>query len=154
MPSFASRLQDHVKGKIHNGIKVDADLVWLSHPLNHNAYIYNNMWAYGNHYWIEPEIGPTNLTYDLGVACIFKQASRSSVRNQNMVVAYLQFVGILKEILVVTYPSLHVCYFVAFGFPQTFRLVLVPYAKMNMAFGWWILQINSPPWKSHMYFLH
>jgi hypothetical protein len=57
MPSFASRLQDHVKGKLHNGIKVDADLVCLSHPLNHNAYIHNNMWAYGDHYQINPEIG-------------------------------------------------------------------------------------------------
>ncbi len=75
MPSFINWLQDYVKGKHHNGIEVDADLVRLFHPPNHNAYIYNNMWAYGNHYCIDLETRPTHLTYDLGVVCLFKQAS-------------------------------------------------------------------------------
>jgi hypothetical protein len=97
MTSFASWLQDHGKGRLHNGLEMDANLVQLSHPPNHNAYIYNSMWAYGNHYQIDLETRPTHLTYDLGVACIFKQANRNSVRDQNMVVVNLQYVGVLKE---------------------------------------------------------
>jgi hypothetical protein len=86
----------------------------LFHPPNHNAYIYNSMWAYGSHYWVDPEIGPTHVTYDSSMACIFKQASRSSVKYQNMVVVDLQYVGVLKEILVVAYSSLRVVLFCCF----------------------------------------
>ncbi len=111
MPSFASRLQDHVKGKFHNGIEMDGNLMQLSHPPNHNVYIYNNMWAYGNHYRIDLEIRPTHLTYDSGVVCIFKQTSRSLVKDQNMVVEDLQYAGVLKEIFVVAYSKVCVVLF-------------------------------------------
>jgi hypothetical protein len=64
------------------------------------------MWVYINHYRVDMELGPMHLTYDYGVACIFRQASRSSTRDENMVMANLNYVGILKEILVVDYLGL------------------------------------------------
>jgi hypothetical protein len=45
-------------------------------------------------------------TYDYGVACIFRQASCSSTRDENMVMVNLNYFGILKEILVVDYSCL------------------------------------------------
>jgi hypothetical protein len=42
---------------------------------------------------------------------MFKQASRSLVKDQNIVVANLQYVGVLKEILVVAYSNLCVVLF-------------------------------------------
>jgi hypothetical protein len=78
MPSFASWLQDHVKGRLQNGLEVDVDLMWLSRPPKHVGI--------GNHYRIDLKSRPTHLTYDSSVACIFKQASQSSLRDQNMCV--------------------------------------------------------------------
>ncbi len=60
---------------------------------------------YGNHYRVDLEIGPMHMTFDFGVACIFKQASRNSIRDQNMVTANLNYV-VLKEILVMDYSNL------------------------------------------------
>jgi hypothetical protein len=65
------------------------------------------MWAYGNHYRVDPKNGhPSHATYDYGVACIFIQASPSLVRDQNIKVAYSQYVGVLKEIVMVNYLGL------------------------------------------------
>jgi hypothetical protein len=154
MPSFAWWLQDHVKRKLHNGIEVDANLVRLSHPPNHNAYIYNSMWAYGNHYQVDLETWPTHLTYDLGVACIFKQESWSSMRDQNMVVAYLQYVGVLKEISMVAYSSLCVVSFCCFwNSPNMWGNARTICQDEH---GFWLVNFarQLPPWKSHTYFLH
>lgn len=69
------------------------------------------MWAY---YYVDLETRPMHLTYDSGVACIFKQVSCSSMRDWNMVMANLNYVGVLKEILVVDYLSLQLVLFKCF----------------------------------------
>jgi hypothetical protein len=55
---------------------------------------------------MDMKLGPTHLTYDSRVACIFKQASHSSTMDENMVMANLNYIGVLKEILVVDYSGL------------------------------------------------
>jgi len=45
------------------------------------------------------EFGPMHLTYDFGVACIFRQASRSSTKDENMVMVNLNYVNILKVVV-------------------------------------------------------
>jgi hypothetical protein len=62
-----------------NGVAINLDVVVYSRPSSTSAYTYNNMWAYGNHYKVDVETWPTHATYDSGVACIFRQGSRSSV---------------------------------------------------------------------------
>jgi hypothetical protein len=66
------------------------------------------MWAYGNHYKVDVETRPTHAMYDNGVTRIFRQSSHSSIRNKNIVMANLHYVGVLKEIIVVSYTSQHV----------------------------------------------
>ncbi len=70
------------------------------------------MWPYGNHFRMDLKtIRPTHLTKDIGVACIFHQASQSSMRNQNRIIANLNYVGLLKEILLVDYFGLRLVLF-------------------------------------------
>ncbi len=47
-----------------------------------------------------------HMTYDYRVACIFRQTSHTSTRDHNMVMVNLNYIGVLKEILVVDYSSL------------------------------------------------
>jgi hypothetical protein len=53
-------------------MEVSKKLVQLSHPPSRKAYTYDTMWAYGNHYQVDPKDGhPSNAMYNFGVACIF-----------------------------------------------------------------------------------
>jgi hypothetical protein len=65
------------------------------------------MWAYGNHFQVDLETRPTHLTYNVGVTCIFNQASQSSMRDQNKIIANLNYVGVLKEILLMDYSGVN-----------------------------------------------
>ncbi len=79
----------------------------LFHPPSHKAYTYDNMWAYGNHCRVDLDDGYlSHSTYNSGGACIFIQAIHSLARNQNIIVAYLQYVGMLKEIVVLLFGTL------------------------------------------------
>jgi hypothetical protein len=64
------------------------------------------MWAYGNQYRVEDETNDCHTTYDNGIASIFIQGSHSSTQDRNVVMATLRYVGILKEILVVSYATM------------------------------------------------
>ncbi len=88
-----------------NGVAADPTVVVYSRQPSTSTYTYNNMWAYGKHYMVNVETRPTHAMYDSGVACIFRQGSRSFVRNRNIVLANLHYVGMLKEIIVVSYTS-------------------------------------------------
>jgi hypothetical protein len=89
-PTF-TWLKDHVKQQLHVGlVEVSEKLVKLPHPPSRKAYTYDNMWAYGNCCRIDLEHGhPSHAMYDFGVACIFIQASHSSVRDQNIIIVNL-----------------------------------------------------------------
>jgi hypothetical protein len=90
---------------MENGVAIDLDMVVYSCPPSTLAYTYNNMWTYGNHYRVDVETWPT---YDSGVACIFKQVSCSFVQDMNILMANLHYVGVLKEIIVMSYTNQHV----------------------------------------------
>jgi len=57
---------------------------------------------------VDVEIWLAHATYDSGVACIFRHDSCSSVLDMNIVMANLHYVGVLKEIIVVSYIDQHV----------------------------------------------
>ncbi len=78
IPTFARWLLDHVRTQMANGVVVNPDVVVYFCPPS-IADTYNNMRAYGNHYKVDVEIGPTHATYDNGVACIFRQGNCSFV---------------------------------------------------------------------------
>eukprot|EP00249_Psilotum_nudum_P025168 c29400_g1_i1 orf=346-1032(-) len=60
------------------------------------------MWAYGNHYHIEA-IDQRRVTMDSVIVASFKQQSRASVRDANVVGDELTYIGILEDILGVNY---------------------------------------------------
>jgi hypothetical protein len=88
-----------------NGVIVDLKVLVYFHPPSTSAYTYNNMWEYGNHYMVDVETWPTHNMYDNGVACVFKQGSCSFVQDKNIVMANLHYVGMLKEIIIVSYTN-------------------------------------------------
>jgi hypothetical protein len=77
-----------------NGMAIDLDMMVYSRPPSTSAYMYNNIWAYRNHYKVDVEIWSTHATYDSGVACIFKQISHNYVQDMNIVMANLHYVGV------------------------------------------------------------
>ncbi len=103
-----------------------------------------HMWPYGNHFQVDPKtIRPTHLTKDVRVACIFHQASQSSMRDQNTIIANLNYVGLLKEILLVDYFGLCLvlfkCSWIPFNLCGNARTIV----KMNMGFGKWSFNVDS-----------
>jgi hypothetical protein len=88
-----------MKGQLDVGVVLDPNMVQLSRSPARNVYVYESMWAYQNHYRVDMEFGPMHLTYDFGVACIFRQPSRSSTKDENMVMANLNYVNILKVVV-------------------------------------------------------
>ncbi len=81
------------------------------------------------------ELGLMNLTYDFGtLACIFKQASHCSTKDQNMVMVNLDYIGVFKEIIVVDYSNLLLVLFKCFWIPTNTRRNATMYTKMNMGF--------------------
>jgi hypothetical protein len=106
VPPFAQWLQEYVQGALDCNEAIDEDIACLSQPPSKTALSYVSMWAYGNHYHVEDEIGDCHTTYDSGIACVFIQGSRSSTRDRNVVMATLKYVRVLKEILVVSYATM------------------------------------------------
>jgi hypothetical protein len=85
---------------------LNEDIICLSQPPSRIVESYASMWAYGNHYQVEGEIGNCRMTYDSGIACIFIQGSHSSARDCNVITTNLNYVGFLKKIMVVSYATM------------------------------------------------
>ncbi len=67
---------------------------------------------------VEGEIGNCHMTYDSGLACIFIQGSCSYARDCNVITTNLYYVGVLKEILVVSYATMKHILFCASWIPS------------------------------------
>lgn len=78
------------------------------------------MWAYGNHYRIEA-IDSRRVTMDSVLVASFKQQSRASVRDANVVGDELMYIGILEDILVVHYRVFKTILFKVRWFQTTYR---------------------------------
>jgi hypothetical protein len=107
IPPFANWLLNVVRIKTVNGVEVDLDVLHFFGPPNHIAYTYKSMWAYGNHSQIDENEGHmAHATYDSGAACISNQGSWCFALDQNIIVANMHHVGVLKEIIVVLFGGL------------------------------------------------
>jgi len=68
------------------------------------------MWAYGRHYRVEI-VDVKIRTFDCGVMVDFKQSSRASSKDKNIVEGNLQYVGKIQEIIELDYRSFKCCIF-------------------------------------------
>ena len=68
------------------------------------------MWEYGHHYHVE-RVCVKKRSFDCGVMVDFKQSSRSSSKDKNIVEGNLQYVGKIKEIIELDYRSFKCCIF-------------------------------------------
>jgi hypothetical protein len=136
VPPFAQWLQEYVRGALDRNEAIDEDIICLSQPPSKIALPYVSMWAYGNHYRMEDETCDCHTTYDSGIACIFIQGSRSSARDRNVVMATLRYVGVLKEILVVSYATMKQILFRASWIPSNLQRVQT---IRQDQYGFWLI---------------
>lgn len=78
------------------------------------------MWAYGNHYRIE-SIDNRRVTMDSVIVASFKQQSRASVRDANVIGDELTYIGVLEDILGVNYRIFKTIIFKVRWFQTTYR---------------------------------
>jgi len=121
IPPFGEWLHEYVRRALDCNEPLNEDIICLSQPPSRIVQSYASMWAYGNHYRVEGEIGNCHMTYDSGIACNFIQGSRSSARDRNVITTNLYYVGILKEILVVSYATMKRILFRASWIPSNLR---------------------------------
>jgi len=78
-----------------NPDKVEADVSCLSQLPSQWATKYRSMWAFGNH--LRVASAEQHLkTCDSGVAAIFRRPRRSGVRDRNLVVVDVEYIGQLQ----------------------------------------------------------
>ena len=105
-PPFPEWLRRTIKLKISKGEEVDEELMALSQEPSRRARTFTAMWAYGNHYRTIPRGSMvTHLTNDTGIACIQDVGHNVAVAERSILMANLEKVGTLREIIVVSYSS-------------------------------------------------
>ena len=100
LPDFVEWLAQYTTQLViaHGAANVDIDLLQLSALPSKEAEIYQQMWAYGNHYRVLNESDEHGfVTQDYGIASIFGAEHGQS--------AGVTMVGVLKEIIVVRYSA-------------------------------------------------
>lgn len=103
---FDKWLAEHVSHLLaSNPTKVDGDVACLSKPPSPMATKYRSMWAFGNHLCVA-SVEQHLLTNDSGVVATFFQPCRASLQDTNIVMANLEYVGELHEIIEVNYNGL------------------------------------------------
>ena len=68
------------------------------------------MWAYGRHYRVE-SVDVKRRSFDCGIMVDFKQSSRASSKDKNIIEGNLQYVGKIQEIIELDYRSFKCCIF-------------------------------------------
>ncbi len=106
VPTFGQWLQKYVWRALDYNEVIDEDIICLSQPPFKIVLSYALMWAYGNHYRVEDETNDCHTTNDSGIASIFIQGSHFSTQDRNVVMATLRYVGVLKEIWVLSYATM------------------------------------------------
>jgi len=68
------------------------------------------MWAYDRHYRVQ-SIDVKTQSFDYGIMVDFKQSSRASSKDKNIIEGNLQYVGKIQEIIELDYLSFKCCIF-------------------------------------------
>ena len=81
------------------------DVVCLSQLPSPRATKYRSMWAFGNHYHVASAEAHIKMC-NSGIAATFSCPYRAGLRDQNLVVAEVEYVGNLEEIIELNYRGL------------------------------------------------
>ena len=104
--TYSVWLEESVSQKmVENPEAVEADVAALSKPPSELATKYRSMWTFGNH--LRVASAETHLTTcDSGVAAIFRRPCRAGQRDQNHVMADVEYVEQVHEIVELNYGGL------------------------------------------------
>ena len=168
---FSAWLEDHMEERVSiNPDEIDADVQCLSKLPSELATKYRSMWAFGNHLHV---LGVEQhlKTSDSGVAATFRRPWRSRVGDPNPVVADVEYVGHLEEIVELNYRGLCVivlfCSWVKANYEGNSRTVkkdiwgftlanfsqMIPFGPESFAFPMHVDQVyfvdarEDPGWK-------
>src|ERR1700738_3897897 len=109
---FGTWLTDRVREEMAAGVVLDDHLVSIVFPPARVALTFKSIKSHGCHYRVADEDGTNkHVSYDCGVAGLFKQGCRSSTWDKEVVEVQLAYVGTLVEILQVSYGSTNVILF-------------------------------------------
>jgi len=101
-PPFATWIKASIIVALNDGDTIDNDIMHVSMPPTMEAMSYRTMYAYGNH--IHVANAKEHLTInDCGLVAIFEQKCISSPNDQRLVLAKLEYVGQVEEILELNY---------------------------------------------------
>jgi hypothetical protein len=102
LTELATWVRIAVRNHIANGGKIeDMDVMQLSMKPQMTTSRYAKVRAYGNHYKVTTDNEATTMaTYDSGVAFIFQQPQAT---NEGMTLGSIQYVGVLKDIILLNY---------------------------------------------------
>lgn len=104
---FPEWLRVEVQSEEENSIEghPEEDVVQLSRPPSNRATKYRSMWAFGNHLRVVG-VEAHLKTCDSGVAATFHRPCRAGLRDPNPVMADIEYVGHLEEIIELNYGGL------------------------------------------------
>lgn len=109
VPPFSAWLEAYVKHAMDIGLDIDEDLVRIAQPPSRLALRFSRMWAYGNHFRTDNEQHcRRHSTYDSAICTIFTETVGGSDGELGVAEATLKYVGILKDILMVSFGALKV----------------------------------------------
>lgn len=109
VPQFSAWIQGYVRTAINTALDIDEDLVRISQPPSRLALRFSRMWAYGNHYRTDNEQHSKRYsTYDSAICTIFTETVEGVDGDSGLAEATLKYVGILKDILMVSFGALKV----------------------------------------------
>lgn len=88
---------------------VSLHLRYLCQLPSPDIYEWNAMWAYGNHFRCESKtVGNPHISYDSGIAAVAITTCQSSSRDIRPIETILQYVGVVRGIMRLSYGTLKV----------------------------------------------
>ena len=110
LPNFEVWLVSAIQMAMDSSEEVAPDVIDISIGPARMATSYRSMWAYGNHFRVKS--AERNLTtIDCGVVATFEQECRSGPQDQNTIMAQVEYVGWVEEILELDYGRFQVIVF-------------------------------------------
>ena len=104
--SFATWLEADVDEKLANNVAdIHLNVTHLYQLPSQEATKYRSMWAFGNHIRVASAERQL-VTSDSGIAATFRRPCRSGLRDCNPVMANIEYVGTVEEILEINYRGL------------------------------------------------
>ena len=103
LPPFGTWLRERVQQMVADGDRPSLSLITMSRPPFPTIKHYTSMWAHGYHFRADDEDGRANVSYDSGVAALITQECVSSRADRHPVEAALNYVGVIRDILLVDY---------------------------------------------------